>query len=1038
MDNESKTRFKLRCVLLELLKSDYQVTDDTILEKLISHLSAKDSGYQIIDVPLCTAWARSVVSSWHDGKSSVVVVSFALRLLAIIVENESNFRDIQKTDGSAEPGFECIVNTPHGGVFLQLLRDVCLTTSKSASNFSVKCALIKLLSSLLKHSCGRQWIMSSGLWKEVHEMCLSDSSVYVVREARKFLSDLLNGMSQTQDLEVDAVLSCVLEPFLSVPSFADLSLCTSRVIASLHLLGDILDNALLTSDPETNKISSPVFNIISKPSVGLLLKSLEALKVTKSEEMEELLSKIAVAFYILNTVKDGKKHEPIEVKAICIQILGVFNALINKGSVENVLKLCVLCHNYWTYVAKIQRANEGECPPPPAAGDEKHYRFEDQLLCLQLAPIFSLIVTAPSENDKELYLYKLAYKICFESQRLVFSFRNMVLQLQRLHHWLAMSARSVMCLAKRLTRDRAVLVFQSFIYVLKHFVLCAESENKQGGWGGEFRESHHSTLLVAILDGLANLVRSHRITWRESVESLCLLTLAQELLDSPTFSSKVGLVVQALQLIKLCIENFMPPNLALLTNSLSGTSLDHLGPLIYKRLHDPHWEVRDSSLEVLLTLATISHTKYPLFQELILDNKLTEVVVHLALNDAENYVCASATKCLTAMIRVDRFWNEELSDKDLVNKMIGILNGESEGVLRREASLLMSEIFKYRKVPSDVLQKMCLTMANVVLSDLHWEVKVNALIFWKLMIERQMNDQGMIDGVFPQVTFSKEHRKIINLTPSVIKDRLRKVLAELSQNGCLHVLVEAIRKDEDLEVVKRASEIISYLSVVLEKHGLLDRKNNMSLTPTPSEASPALSLNNVSSPSNQSDCPSTSPSSGMSSFYEVEVPAQGTVEQSVSNSSSYNSLNSNNYSKSVGKSILDLDPQVMGFDVLNDDVLELPGISKADIQDKVIDSILNDRDINLLAKVYLGTGAEVTGRQGPETKISKPVRPLVVLNPEEFLSQLSILEVEKIVSERTRWVMDTGGNLDTLLDDMLITRNLSLKEEDDYNAMDCY
>ncbi|XP_052129005.1 uncharacterized protein LOC113202106 isoform X2 [Frankliniella occidentalis] len=1118
MDNESKTRFKLRCVLLELLKSDYQVTDDTILEKLISHLSAKDSGYQIIDVPLCTAWARSVVSSWHDGKSSVVVVSFALRLLAIIVENESNFRDIQKTDGSAEPGFECIVNTPHGGVFLQLLRDVCLTTSKSASNFSVKCALIKLLSSLLKHSCGRQWIMSSGLWKEVHEMCLSDSSVYVVREARKFLSDLLNGMSQTQDLEVDAVLSCVLEPFLSVPSFADLSLCTSRVIASLHLLGDILDNALLTSDPETNKISSPVFNIISKPSVGLLLKSLEALKVTKSEEMEELLSKIAVAFYILNTVKDGKKHEPIEVKAICIQILGVFNALINKGSVENVLKLCVLCHNYWTYVAKIQRANEGECPPPPAAGDEKHYRFEDQLLCLQILPMcvgisqseqFDVVADMTEAFIQKLtsiihnHVHRMAYvfraaisergfderlallgvssilsvkntltrltplcvgctmgdstlesyfqiqvsqRITLDVMRSIYAFRDALIKTQSsalmdraaLQSVVTISSLSVRGVHPETERDRAVLVFQSFIYVLKHFVLCAESENKQGGWGGEFRESHHSTLLVAILDGLANLVRSHRITWRESVESLCLLTLAQELLDSPTFSSKVGLVVQALQLIKLCIENFMPPNLALLTNSLSGTSLDHLGPLIYKRLHDPHWEVRDSSLEVLLTLATISHTKYPLFQELILDNKLTEVVVHLALNDAENYVCASATKCLTAMIRVDRFWNEELSDKDLVNKMIGILNGESEGVLRREASLLMSEIFKYRKVPSDVLQKMCLTMANVVLSDLHWEVKVNALIFWKLMIERQMNDQGMIDGVFPQVTFSKEHRKIINLTPSVIKDRLRKVLAELSQNGCLHVLVEAIRKDEDLEVVKRASEIISYLSVVLEKHGLLDRKNNMSLTPTPSEASPALSLNNVSSPSNQSDCPSTSPSSGMSSFYEVEVPAQGTVEQSVSNSSSYNSLNSNNYSKSVGKSILDLDPQVMGFDVLNDDVLELPGISKADIQDKVIDSILNDRDINLLAKVYLGTGAEVTGRQGPETKISKPVRPLVVLNPEEFLSQLSILEVEKIVSERTRWVMDTGGNLDTLLDDMLITRNLSLKEEDDYNAMDCY
>lgn len=62
--------------------------------------------------------------------------------------------------------------------------------------------------------------------------------------------------------------------------------------------------------------------------------------------------------------------------------------------------------------------------------------------------------------------------------------------------------------------------------------------------------------------------------------------------------------------------------------------------------------------------------EYPLFQELILDNKLCEVVVHLALNDAENYVCASATKCLTAMVRVDRLWNEELMDKDLVVSII--------------------------------------------------------------------------------------------------------------------------------------------------------------------------------------------------------------------------------------------------------------------------------------------------------------------------------------------------------------------------------
>lgn len=84
---------------------------------------------------------------------------------------------------------------------------------------------------------------------------------------------------------------------------------------------------------------------------------------------------------------------------------------------------------------------------------------------------------------------------------------------------------------------------------------------------------------------------------------------------------------------------------------------------------------------------------------------------------------------------------------------------------------------------------MCLTMSNVVLADLHWEVKVNSLSFWELIIEHQMNNQGMIDGVFPQVTFSKEHRKIINLTPAAVQERLKKVLAELSQNGCLFVSI---------------------------------------------------------------------------------------------------------------------------------------------------------------------------------------------------------------------------------------------------------
>lgn len=80
-----------------------------------------------------------------------------------------------------------------------------------------------------------------------------------------------------------------------------------------------------------------------------------------------------------------------------------------------------------------------------------------------------------------------------------------------------------------------------------------------------------------------------------------------------------------------------------------------------------------------------------------------------------------------------------------------------------------------------------MAMAYAAVSDLHWEVKVNALHFWEKVIEQQMSDQGMIDGIFPSVTFSKENRKIVLLTEKEIKLRLNKVLGELARIRCLQV-----------------------------------------------------------------------------------------------------------------------------------------------------------------------------------------------------------------------------------------------------------
>lgn len=78
------------------------------------------------------------------------------------MEDENNFIHIQQTVNTEGSGMDCTGYSSTTCVFLQLLRDVCLSTSKSAANFSVKSALVQFLSSLLKHQCGQQWIMNTG------------------------------------------------------------------------------------------------------------------------------------------------------------------------------------------------------------------------------------------------------------------------------------------------------------------------------------------------------------------------------------------------------------------------------------------------------------------------------------------------------------------------------------------------------------------------------------------------------------------------------------------------------------------------------------------------------------------------------------------------------------------------------------------------------------------------------------------------------------------------------------------------------------
>jgi hypothetical protein len=99
--------------------------------------------------------------------------------------------------------------------------------------------------------------------------------------------------------------------------------------------------------------------------------------------------------------------------------------------------------------------------------------------------------------------------------------------------------------------------------------------------------------------------------------------------------------------------------------------------------------------------------------------------------------------------------------------------------------------------------------------------------------------------------------------------------------------------------------------------------------------------------------------------------------------------------------------------------------------DQVIEAIVNETDMNLLADVYrdnLHVGNSVCN---VNTNFSLDTE--VNVGADEFLSAISKLNLSDMVTQKTQWLDYCAGDLGSLLDDIL-----SSHADTESNAMDCY
>ncbi|CAB0013626.1 unnamed protein product, partial [Nesidiocoris tenuis] len=401
----------------------------------------------------------------------------------------------------------------------------------------------------------------------------------------------------------------------------------------------------------------------------------------------------------------------------------------------------------------------------------------------------------------EEYIDKLFRLTNSKVMRVAYAFRDSIAQNVSQQCDLASSSlHQFISLAPNMCKEQTVLLFQTLTYLLNEFVTeSSESDNvrsvTQFRVAGEEMISTFPNFLSVAVNCLYIYLNRFDFSWRDGLESLCLLSILQKLLESPSVPPKVSdifnffspqfmpvfrlftsshsltrsseysiseigcfqIVVDILKTINVALLKSMPASLALLVDTIEGSSMEDLGPQLFKLMHSKEWVVKDSTLETIKTIVTLSESSFPAFQILLIDNQLPQLAFSIIESDPEPFVRKSAIACLLEIAKVPHVWNTTLADKNVV-----VSDSSS-----RDVELIFD------------------TMSYVALNDFHWEVKLKCLEFYHSSMAKCIIQQGWIDGKFPDAVFSKEKKKIIKLTPDEIKNRCMAALKDLETNGCL-------------------------------------------------------------------------------------------------------------------------------------------------------------------------------------------------------------------------------------------------------------
>lgn len=309
---------------------------------------------------------------------------------------------------------------------------------------------------------------------------------------------------------------------------------------------------------------------------------------------------------------------------------------------------------------------------------------------------------------------------------------------------------------------------------------------------------------------------------------------------------------------------------------------------------------------------------------------------------------------------------------------MNLITEEREGVVRREAVILITKLLKHEKLPMSEMDHLYSLLCYCTVNDLYWEVKIAGISFWTTFVCRQCAQQGMIDGKFPNVTFSIEHKKIITLNEYEIEIRIKKILNDLSTKGCLGVFLACLNDDCDLQVVKLAIITIQKLLTSLIKYNYKEDSHSTSVSSiSPPKSSIEITDTNFSEFASPPTC-----------NLELNDVEERPLTNGPSHSSATNLIKMN----------------------------------------EILDSIVDADDMTLLADAY----DNQLNVNNSKSKIKDDYYKTFYVSASEFLKTIYKINLDEVLQSKSHWISQTE-NFESLLDDILLSfKDLNINDADCY------